>query len=166
MDSQNAFQLSSVAARFAPTLPEGCSHELAQYLRRRPEHWHAMRPKDLELLVADIFRSNYHDGEVFHVGKPQDRGVDVVFIEANSTKWLVQVKRRENPRLTEQIFELRGLLVRNLERNLGMEPGVLGKEDGTESAAADALTDQVAPDELVLMEHPQVRLKCTTRPGP
>ena len=110
MDSQDAFLLSSVAARFAPTLPEGCSHELAQYLRRCPEHWHAMRPKDLELLVADIFRANYHDGEVFHVGKPQDRGVDVVFIEANNTKWLVQVKRRENPRRAESFGTLQSIL--------------------------------------------------------
>jgi hypothetical protein len=97
MDPQTAFLLSSIAARFAKDFPNGCSQELAQYLRQHPSFWHEMKPAQLEKLVADIFKANYHGAEAIHVGKPYDQGVDVIFIESNGTRWLIQVKRRERP---------------------------------------------------------------------
>ncbi len=69
-----------------------------------------MNPKRLEKLVADVFRANYHHAEAIHVGKPFDQGVDVIFIESNGTRWLVQVKRREQPARPEGFATLQSIL--------------------------------------------------------
>jgi hypothetical protein len=45
-----------------------------------------------------------------HVGKPGDLGIDVVFVEANGNKWLIQVKRRESPNGPEGFETLQKLL--------------------------------------------------------
>ncbi len=98
MDPVPRLIASSIVARFATKLPEGCSEELAQQLRRNPLGWHDISPKRMETFVADIFRANYRHCHVRHVGKPGDMGVDVIFIDGDGTKWLVQVKRRTNSR--------------------------------------------------------------------
>ncbi len=110
MDARDNFLLSSVVARFVDALPDVCSDELAQYLRRHPEHWHEMNPVRFEKLVAAIFRANYSDAEVIHVGKPGDGGVDVIFVESNNRRWLIQVKRRERPKPSEGFSTLQSIL--------------------------------------------------------
>ena len=45
--------------------------------------------------------------------------------------------RGEQPRLLEQLAEVEVLLVRNLERDLLVDPRVFGEVDGTEAAAAE-----------------------------
>lgn len=110
MDIQRAVLISSVYKKFSTDLPDGCSEELAQYLRRHPEYWNKLDPKAMEKFVADIFKANHRASEVFHVGKPFDGGVDVIYIDSNGTKWLIQVKRRENPNKSEGFETLQSLL--------------------------------------------------------
>lgn len=110
MDSSDALWLSSVLGKFTKPLPESCTHELAQYLRRNPDYWHEIDPKRLEKLVAEVFRANYSDAEVFHVGQPHDRGVDVLFVDSKGERYLVQVKRRETPSRTEGFSTLQSIL--------------------------------------------------------
>ena len=102
--------LLSKVQEFSEPLPEGCSPELVQWLRRNETIWHTMNPYRLERLVADVFRANYLDAEVIHVGKPDDGGVDVLFIDAGGLRWLIQVKRRENPNMGEPVGTIRNLL--------------------------------------------------------
>ncbi|MCG3146082.1 MAG: hypothetical protein HONDAALG_03914 [Gammaproteobacteria bacterium] len=101
--------ISKVLA-FDETLPEGCLEEFTQYIRRSPMLWHTIDPRRLEKLVADIFKTNYGDSEVVHVGKPDDGGIDVLFIDSAKQKWLIQVKRREKPSSAEGISTVRNLL--------------------------------------------------------
>jgi hypothetical protein len=90
--------------------PEHCASQLALALRRNPEFWHKLHPTAFEKFVAEIFRANYHHVEVIHVGRPDDEGVDVLFIDASGEQWLIQVKRRENPSSSEGVGVLRNLL--------------------------------------------------------
>jgi hypothetical protein len=95
---------------FTLDLPEGFSTELAQWIRRNQSLWHSINPYKLEMLVADIFKANYSKAEVIHVGKPDDAGVDVLFIDTSGHQWLIQVKRRERPEHAEGIETIRNLL--------------------------------------------------------
>jgi hypothetical protein len=95
---------------FDDGVPEPCSVELAQVLRRQHKSWHTVAPRKLELLVADVFKAKYSHCEVMHVGRPGDGGVDVVFIDAEKQQWLIQVKRRENPLSSEGVTTVRNLL--------------------------------------------------------
>lgn len=95
---------------FDSTLPEGCTHELVSQIRQNPKRWHLLEPKALERLVADIFRANYDYAEVTHVGKPDDGGIDVIYIDSSNSQWLIQVKRRENALSTESVSTIRNLL--------------------------------------------------------
>lgn len=110
MDPNQTILASSVAAKFSSKLPDGCSEELAQQLRRHPMFWHDVPPVRMETLVADIFRANHPHCEVIHVGAPGDRGVDVVFIDNDGTKWLIQVKRRSRPHKAEGFSTLQSIL--------------------------------------------------------
>jgi hypothetical protein len=69
-----------------------------------------MNPHRLEELVAAIFKANYKDCEAIHVGKPDDGGIDVVFVDSGERQWLIQVKRRENPQSSEGVGVIRNLL--------------------------------------------------------
>ncbi len=91
----------SVLSEFDPKVPLGVETELAQHLRRNEELWTALTPVGMERLVAAIFKANHSDAEVIHVGRPGDKGVDVIFIESDGKKWLIQVKRREKLRTVE-----------------------------------------------------------------
>lgn len=95
---------------FDESLPPGCLTEISQHIRRDANWWHSVSPTKLEELVADIFKANYTGAEVVHVGKPDDGGVDVLFIDCEHEKWLIQVKRRESPRATETVETIRNLL--------------------------------------------------------
>lgn len=110
MDPNQTILLGSVAAQFNSHLPEACSGELAQHLRRNPTYWHDISPKRMETFVADVFRANYTHSEVTHVGRPGDRGIDVVFVESSGTRWLVQVKRRERGDRAEEFATLQSIL--------------------------------------------------------
>ena len=93
---------------FGLSLPPGCADELEKYLLRSPPS--AMTPGRLEELVAAIFRYNYADCDVMHVGRPSDGGVDVLFVGADRKQWLIQVKSRESPTSSEGISTIRNLL--------------------------------------------------------
>ena len=104
------FAFTSKAREFDTNLPEICNSELAQAIRRNQRIWNTMNPYKLEKLVADIFKANYENSEVMHVGKPDDGGVDVLFIDSGKRQWLIQVKRRENPKASEGVIVVRNLL--------------------------------------------------------
>lgn len=110
MDPSQAIMASSVLARFDDHLPEACSEELSLFLRRFPAKWHELSPRRMETLVADIFRANYKHCEVVHVGKPGDRGIDVVFVDDHNKRWLIQVKRRSKPKKAEGFATLQSVL--------------------------------------------------------
>jgi hypothetical protein len=86
----------AIARRFDLRLPNGCASELAQYYRRKPERFAHIDPKKLELLVCDVFRANFKNVEVVHVGRPGDGGIDAFFVDASQQQWLIQVKRRSH----------------------------------------------------------------------
>lgn len=106
----NYTSLVSKLHEFTEPLPESCSQELARWIRRNPTAWHTMNPRRFEQLVADIFKANYAGAEAIHVGKPVDGGVDVVFIDADKKRWLIQAKRRESENAAEPVETIRNLL--------------------------------------------------------
>lgn len=83
--------------------------ELTLALRRNPSIWETVHPTALEKLVAAVFRINHGACEVFHVGKPNDGGSDVVFIDSENKKWLIQVKRHSS-NSAEGVSTIRNLL--------------------------------------------------------
>ncbi len=95
---------------FDTILPDGCSDELAMYIRRHPHFLHSVDPKLFEKFVADVFRANYTNAEVIPTGKPNDGGVDVLFIDAEKKQWLIQVKRRGVKRQSEEVSTIRDML--------------------------------------------------------
>lgn len=120
---------------FDSRLPHECYDELAQHLRRQPRLWHRLSPEEMEKLVAAILKANYRDAEVLHVGKPGDRGVDVLFIDGDDKQWLVQVKRRQSANACEGFETLQKLL-----GTMFLEDGKLGMIATT----ADHFSHQVA----------------------
>jgi len=101
---------SSVAARYSDTLPEGCSQEIAQQLRRYPRLWHTFNPSRFERFLVDVFRSNHAGCEVIHVGGPGDGGVDLYLVDDTKKKWVIQVKRRARPRKSEPFSTVQSVL--------------------------------------------------------
>ena len=95
---------------FDESLPDGLPNEFAQAIRRKPTLWNSMKPRSLEIFVADILKANYEPCEVVHIGQPDDGGVDVLFVDSSSKQWLVQVKRRESLNASEGVSTVRNLL--------------------------------------------------------
>lgn len=95
---------------FNPSLPLGCSTEIAQALRRDPKIYHSINTKTFEKFVADVFRANHANAEVIHVGQPHDGGKDVIFIDDGDNKWLISVKRRASPEKSEGVETIRSLI--------------------------------------------------------
>ena len=95
---------------FDLTLPEGCEEELAVALKRNKEIWHTIEPYRFERFIGSIFRANFGDCEVLHVGKSDDGGVDLIFIDSQKDQWLIQVKRRESSTSSEGVSTVRNLL--------------------------------------------------------
>lgn len=95
---------------FEEGLPEGLSPAFAQYLRRHPSALRRLSPTRMERLVTDIFKANYGYADVMHVGGPGDGGIDVLFVESETKRWLVQVKRRSSARKSEGVATIRSLL--------------------------------------------------------
>lgn len=110
MDAPISGMAWSVAARFEAHLPEGCSNELAQALRRDRRVWQSVHPRRFEHFVADVFRANHTGCEVTHVGGPGDGGVDVLFVDDNKRHWLIQVKRRVYPARREPFSTIQSIL--------------------------------------------------------
>ena len=110
MDAPTNIIASSVAAKFEKNSPGGCSSELAQFITRNPNYLNEINPNRLETLVADVFKQNHKHCEVRHVGRPGDLGVDVLFIDNEKTKWLIQVKRREHADKPEGFSTLQSIL--------------------------------------------------------
>ena len=71
---------------------------------------HSFNPTRFEKFVADVFRANYTNAEVLHIGKPRDGGIDVLLIETGSEQWLIQVKRRGSQKSSEGVSTIRELL--------------------------------------------------------
>jgi hypothetical protein len=90
-------------------LPKPCAGEIGQFLRRRPDYFHDIAPRLLERFVADVFKANYRECEVLHVGKSGDWGVDVIFVDASQKEWLIQVKRRTRPDSSEPFSTVQAL---------------------------------------------------------
>ena len=95
---------------FDINLPEECSEELALYIRRHPNFLYSCNPIRFEKFVADVFRANYTNAEVLHIGKPGDGGVDVLLIDTERKEWLIQVKRRGSPNFSEGVSTIRDIL--------------------------------------------------------
>ena len=100
----------SKAREFDDVIPEGCEEELSAWLRRDSKKWHEIDPTRFEKLVASIFKANYQHCDVIHVGKPDDGGVDVLFVESTGKQWLIQVKRRQKINASEGVGTIRNLL--------------------------------------------------------
>lgn len=100
----------SKVQEFAGRLPDGFASEFVQWLRRNDSKWPTVEPRSLERLVRDVMRTVYHPCEAIHVGRPDDGGVDVMLIESNGKKWVIQVKRREKSRVGESVTTVRNLL--------------------------------------------------------
>jgi hypothetical protein len=56
------------------------------------------------------FELNYDGAEVIHVGKPDDGGVDIIFVDSHKEQWLIQVKRRERADCAEGVRTIRDLI--------------------------------------------------------
>ena len=65
--------------------------------------------------------------------------------------------RGEQPRLLQHLAEVEVLLVRDLERDLLVDPGVFGQVDAAEAAAAEGRQDAVLADGLTAEEHEVMR---------
>src|SRR5204863_1752883 len=65
------------------------------------------------------------------------------------------VERGQQARLPQQLAEVERLLVRNLERDFLVDPGVLREVDRAEAAAADRREDFVLADDLPEEKHPR-----------
>jgi hypothetical protein len=100
----------SKAKEYTMSLPEGCYNEISVALRRNPSLCHFIDPYELEKLIAAVFRANYTNCEVVHVGRPDDGGVDVIFIDSGNRQWLIQVKRRQSENASEGVSTIRNLL--------------------------------------------------------
>ena len=110
MNASTCAVAESIAKKFDASVPEECAAELALHFRRNEVLWHTLDPRRMERLVADIFKANYRDAEVMHVGKPGDLGVDVFFVSATQEEWLIQVKRRGSANAVEGFETLQRLL--------------------------------------------------------
>ena len=130
---------------FDVNLPEGCSEELALYIRRHPNFLHSCDPKGFEKFVADVFRANYTNAEVLHVGKPGDGGIDVLLIEARGQQWLIQVERRGSQKSSEGVSTIRDILGAMVVK--GVRKGIIVSTIGrfASKAQQDAVKAKTGP---------------------
>src|SRR6185295_17868731 len=73
------------------------------------------------------------------------------------------IEAGEEPRLAQQLAEVDALLVRDLERDLLVDPGVFREIDRAETAAPDRREDLVLPDDLTAEEHRREVYQSTLR---
>jgi hypothetical protein len=65
-------------------------------------------------------------------------------------------ERGEKARLLQHLREIEVLLVRNLDGDLLVNPGVFGEENAAEAAAAEGRKVSILPDRLTLQEHGRI----------
>ena len=95
---------------FDTDITDECKSEIAQSIRRNKSLWNSMDPKELEIFVKVIFSSFYNNCDVYHIGKPYDKGIDILYIDSDKKEWLIQVKRRKKIPSSEGISTIRNLL--------------------------------------------------------
>lgn len=78
---------------------------LAEEVRKNPEVIRATSAREFELFVGSIIR-NFFVCEVYHVGKSNDGGIDLLAIESDNPI-VIQVKRRMNPDSVEGVDVVR-----------------------------------------------------------
>jgi hypothetical protein len=69
-----------------------------------------MDPIRLATFVSEIFRANSETVEVRHVGGTNDRGIDLIWIGNDETRWQLQVRRRKCATKGGGVGTVRGLL--------------------------------------------------------
>ena len=104
---------------------------------------HVERPFAREDRLERLARDELHHDEedVFLLLRGED-GDDVRVAEG-----------REQPRLAQQLAEVDALLVRDLQRDFLVDPGVLGEVDRAEASAADRRQHLVFADDLASEKH-------------
>ena len=94
----------------------------------------------LERVARHVLHHDEEDAVLLLRGRDGD---DVGMIDAG-----------EEARLAEQLAEVEVLPVRDLDRDLFVDPGVLGEIHGAEPAAAERGEDLVLAEDLSLEQHP------------
>jgi Restriction endonuclease len=118
-DGGNIFEVTKPNLQlFSEDFPEECRNDIAKAIRRNPSKWHDMEPTNFERFIGELFKVNFGDCEVFHVGRPADGGVDLYFIESGGKKWVIQVKRRVAPGYSEGVGVIRNLMGAMVDNDL------------------------------------------------
>lgn len=81
---------------------------LRHELKKRSYLLYHVHPKKFEELGGSVFR-DYMECEVRHVGGSGDGGIDLILIDGKQ-QWIVQVKRRSTPQLSEGVRVIRELV--------------------------------------------------------
>src|SRR5581483_3460530 len=120
---------------------DGVAHLTGVIERKRQIERPVARDDRLERLARDELHHDEEDVFLFFGGQNRD---DVRVIQT-----------REEARLAQQLAEVDALFVRDLERDLLVDPGVFRQVDRAESAAADRRKYLVLPDDLTAEKHPR-----------
>jgi Restriction endonuclease len=113
-----ATSLHGIAKRYSIDALDAPLSALRSYLTRHPHSLAHVNPRTFERLMADCLRDKFHPCEVIHVGGRGDGGVDIHLILSDTSRFLVQVKRREDINSIEGpevVRELNGVLFREGE---------------------------------------------------
>ncbi|MES2773368.1 MAG: restriction endonuclease [Bacteroidota bacterium] len=93
-------------------------NDLMLYLKKDSSLLKVIDPYRFEKVVAEFLRHEWKPCEVVHVGKPHDKGIDVILIISDSERWLIQCKRRGNSGAVESVDTVRKLLGTMVEHNI------------------------------------------------
>jgi len=81
---------------------------LRQALSKNPDVVHSIHPRKCEELVGAVLKDHMHC-EVQHVGRTGDGGIDLILVTRDEP-FIVQVKRRADPRAVEGVAIIRELI--------------------------------------------------------
>lgn len=101
--------LTAIAREFTVSALDIPIRALRSFLAQHPSHMAHVDPNVFEKLMADCLRDLYDPCEVIHVGGTDDGGIDLKLILADSSCYLVQVKRRSKLHLSEGVSVVRSL---------------------------------------------------------
>ena len=113
--------------------------------RQHPDLLHSFNTTRFEKFVADVFRANYTNAEVLHIGKPGDGGIDVLLIETGSEQWLIQVKRRGSQKSSEGVSTIRDILGAMVVKGVNKGIVVSTVERFSPKARQDAVKAKTGP---------------------
>jgi hypothetical protein len=91
-------------------------------------------------------------GHVLH----HDEEHVLLFLRGEDGHDVRMVHRREKTRLLQHLREVEVLFMRDLDRDLLVNPGVLSEENAAEATAAERRKDSVLADRLTLQEHGRI----------